>query len=129
MRLKTGLPAESIDIQFSYTVFEHIPEEVLAGILQEASRVLAQTGFCLHHIDPSDHYSHDDGRISKVNFLQFSDEEWNRHAGNQFAYHNRSRAADFKRLFEESGHRLLEFEPYCDERSLSELRAGLISVF
>ena len=120
----TGLPAESIDIQFSYTVFEHIPENVIAGILREASRILAKTGFCFHHIDPSDHFSHDDKSISAVNFLRYSDQEWERHAGNQFAYHNRLRARDFKRIFEESGHKLLDFDAYRDKRSLEELQAG-----
>ena len=120
----TGLPAESIDIQFSYTVFEHIPENVITGILREASRILTKTGFCFHHIDPSDHFSHDDKSISAVNFLRYSDQEWERYAGNQFAYHNRLRSRDFKRIFEESGHRLLQFDAYRDKRSLEELKAG-----
>ncbi len=121
----TGLPAESIDIQFSYTVFEHIREAVVEGILREAGRVLRKTGFCFHHIDPSDHFAHDDRSISAVNFLQFSDKQWDHHASNQFAYHNRLRAADFERVFASAGHLMLKFSTFCDQRSLATLRAGL----
>ncbi len=120
----TALPAHSIDVQFSYTVFEHIPEEVLIGILQESCRILKPGGFCLHHIDPSDHFSHADPSISYINFLQFSEAEWDFYAGNQFAYHNRSRASDYRRVFEEGGQTLVQFDEVIDERSLEQLKSG-----
>ena len=43
----TGLPAGSVDIHTSYTVFEHIPSPVLKAILNEANRVLAPNGVAL----------------------------------------------------------------------------------
>ena len=72
---KTGLPPQSIDVQFSYTVFEHIPGPILTGILREANRILTPNGVAIHHIDPSDHFAHDDPSISFVNFLQYSERE------------------------------------------------------
>lgn len=120
----TGLPNDSIDIQISRTVFEHIPEPVLAAIIQEASRVLSWEGVAVHLIDLSDHFSHDDLTIAPINFLQFSDEEWRTYAGNQFAYHNRLRATDVRRLFEDNGHRILHWRTHCDDRSVRLLRDG-----
>jgi hypothetical protein len=121
---KTGLPEHSIDIQTSYTVFEHIPRSVLRDILVETKRLLAPGGVALHHIDPSDHFSHDDGSILPINFLQYSDSEWNRLANNQFAYHNRMRANEFADLYAECGHETGLWKPHIDQASLDALAQG-----
>jgi SAM-dependent methyltransferase len=120
----TGLPDHSIDVQISYTVFEHIPRDVLRAILVEANRILATDGLALHHIDPSDHFSHEDRSILPINFLQFSDAEWSRIAGNQWAYHNRLRAAEFADLYEECGHQVLLWKPVVDPESRKALENG-----
>lgn len=114
----------SIDIQTSYTVFEHIPRDILIGILKEASRLLSRGGVALHHIDLSDHYAHDDSSISYINFLQFSDDDWNRLAGNRFAYHNRLRVADYRRLYLDAGHEILGWKESQDQHSLDLLKNG-----
>jgi len=120
----TGLPAGSIDAHISYTVFEHIPAEALRAILVEARRILAPGGVVLHHIDPSDHCAHDDPTITPVNFLRFSDEEWQRYAGNQFGYHNRLRAFQYREIFESCGYEILRWEEHVDRRSLELLESG-----
>ena len=120
----TGLPDGSIDIHTSYTVFEHIPAPILRAILSEANRVLAPNGVALHHIDPSDHFSHEDACISPINFLQFSEAQWERYAGNQFAYHNRLRASGFAEIYEQCGHRILQWIPRVDERCRKLLDEG-----
>ncbi len=118
------MPPNSVDIQVSYTVFEHIPSGVLVGILKEASRLLGKQGIALHHVDLSDHYAHDDPSISFINFLQFSQDEWSRLAGNRFAYHNRLRAADYRRIYSEAGHDVLAWKEFQDQRSLDLLKNG-----
>jgi SAM-dependent methyltransferase len=120
----TGLPDGSIDIQMSYTVFEHIPGEILKAILMEANRILAPDGVALHHIDPSDHFSHEDPSISSINFLQFPRQQWDYYADNQFAYHNRLRADEFSDIYEECGHRIAQWIPKVDQRSIELLRNG-----
>ena len=120
----TGLPDRSIDIQISYTVFEHIPRGVLRDILIEANRILTPGGIALHHIDPSDHFSHEDKSILPINFLQYSDDEWERLAGNQFAYHNRMRADEFADLYAECKHQVLLWKPYIDQASQQALQNG-----
>ncbi len=120
----TGLPDHSIDVQMSYTVFEHIPRGTLREILIEANRILVADGLALHHIDPSDHFSHDDSSILPINFLQFSDAEWDRIASNQWAYHNRLRATEFGAIYEECGHRILLWKPHIDPASRDALEKG-----
>jgi hypothetical protein len=122
---RSGLDAGSVDIQTSYTVLEHIPRPVLVDILVEARRVLAPGGVAFHHIDPSDHFAHEDETISMVNFLQFPDAEWDRLAGNQFGYHNRLRVDEFRDVYREAGHTILDWDVHVDPRSLEALRGGL----
>ncbi len=120
----TGLPGHSIDIQVSYTVFEHIPSDILHAILVEANRILTSDGLAIHHIDPSDHFAREDPSILPINFLQFSDDEWKGLAGNQWAYHNRLRATEFAALYEKSAHEILLWKPHVDSASLQAIENG-----
>jgi SAM-dependent methyltransferase len=113
----TGLAARSVDFHTSCSVFEHIPPEELSLILQEGNRVVKTDGLFVHRIDYSDHFSHSDARISAINFLQYSDAEWRRYAGNRYMYMNRLRHDDFMRLFQFAGHDVLEAETDSDPRS------------
>jgi hypothetical protein len=88
------LPAESVDVHFSVTVLEHIPLTSLKDILIEGKRILKSNGVAIHFIDLSDHFQHQDHSITKINFLRFSETEWEKLAGNEFAYCNRLRARD-----------------------------------
>jgi hypothetical protein len=113
----TGLPDQSIDFHTSLRVFEHIPEEILKKILKEGNRIVKKTGMFIHGIDYSDHFSHSDKSISSINFLQFSDGEWKKYAGNRYMYMNRLRHDDFLTLFKSVGHRILDVQVTRDERA------------
>jgi SAM-dependent methyltransferase len=119
---QSGLPAGSIDLHYSYTVNEHIPAEVLDAILREACRVLSPDGIALHHVDPSDHFSHEDKSISAIHFLQFTPEEWAAHGSNRFAYHNRLRAHEHAEIFRRSGLQIIREKTSVDPRCMEELR-------
>ena len=121
---KTGLPDHSIDIQVSKTVMEHVPPEVFVRMLHEARRILSPNGVMAHIIDTSDHYSHIDPTISVINFLQYSDKQWSKYAGNHFNYHNRLRVPEFRQLIEENGFDTFQWKAPCDERALKELNDG-----
>jgi hypothetical protein len=119
----TGLPDGSVDVHISYTVFEHIPGPVLVAILKESSRLLSDTGLALHHIDLSDHFAQD-GEIDKINFLQYSQKEWDGYADNQFAYHNRLRPSEYCAIYDAAGHAVLEWIPHVDQQSMTALTKG-----
>lgn len=118
----TGLSKGMVNFHTSYTVFEHIPSETLKLILIEGNRIVGDEGIFVHRIDYSDHFSHSDKRISAINFLQYSDEEWKRYAGNRYMYMNRMRHDDFVDLFESVGHDFLSIETDMDLRAKNLLK-------
>jgi hypothetical protein len=122
------LQSRSIDCQISCEVFEHIPPSSLKTIIREGQRVLKDGGLGIHRIDYSDHFSHSDPSISPINFLQFTDREWDRLAGNRYMYMNRLRVDDFHRLFEEAGLTILASEPDEDPTLLECVRSGDVTL-
>lgn len=122
----TKLPERHIDFHTSYTVLEHIPPNVLADILKEGNRITKNDSLFVHRIDYSDHFSHSDKRISAINFLQYSDSEWSKFAGNRYMYMNRLRHDDFLDLFENVGHQVVEVEADVDRRSEDLLKTNRV---
>ena len=116
--------AASFDLHFSTTVLEHIEPDILAGILAEARRLLRPNGVACHIIDPGDHFAHADNSITLINFLQFSDKEWDKIAGNEFGYCNRLRYPELLDIFSTSGLAVLGTEVVVDERSKQKLKSG-----
>jgi SAM-dependent methyltransferase len=121
---ETGLPAASIDFHTSYMVLEHIAPDVLRRILLEANRITRNDGLLVHRIDYSDHFAHSDKNISSINFLQYSDVQWARYAGNRYMYMNRLRHDDLLTLFRLSGVQVLSTTLFKDEQVLQILREG-----
>lgn len=125
---QTGLQTGSVDLHTSHMVLEHIPPEMLAGIIQEGSRITRDNGIFIHRIDYSDHFSHSNKDLTAINFLQYSDAEWARYAGNRYMYMNRLRHDDFMDLFRSLGHQILEAQPDVDRRSQDLLARGVIKL-
>ena len=111
----TQLPDKVVDFHTSYTVFEHIPKEILQEILVEGCRIIKNNGLFVHKIDYSDHFSHSDHHISAINFLQYSDKQWDEYAENQYMYMNRMRHDDFVCLYKSSGHCIIKTQTNIDK--------------
>jgi SAM-dependent methyltransferase len=118
------LDSESIDFHISYTTLEHIPPEPLIGVLLESRRVLRRDGLFVHLIDMTDHFSHSDRSISSINFLQFSDSEWQKYAGNRYMYQNRMRIDEYLKLIKAAGLTVVSMETRIDPVALNRLRQG-----
>ena len=71
-----------MDYHVSTTVLEHIPNKNIVRILTEAKRILKNNREAVHFIDLSDHFQHQDERITRINFLQYSEREWEKISGN-----------------------------------------------
>lgn len=125
---QTSLPDESIDCHFSITVLEHIPTDAIRDIFTEAKSILKRGGAAIHFVDLSDHFQHQDASISGINFLRFSEEEWHRIAGNEFAYCNRLRVDDYLGMFANLGYALERQEVGVDLQSKETLQRGNLTV-
>ena len=119
---KTEINSNSIDFHFSCTTFEHIPKYYLNEIMIEASRILKNKACSIHLIDPSDHFQHQDSSISKINFLKFSESEWNSIAGNDFAYCNRLRHSDYCQIFKNNHFSIVDQNIHLDSNSYELLK-------
>ena len=124
----TQLPPQSIDFHTSYTVFEHISPEVLKQILLEGNRIIKDDGLFIHKIDYGDHFAHSDPHICAINFLQYSDEEWDKYAGNRYMYMNRLRHDDFLDLYKSVGHQIVDAELDISPRSQKLLESQAIEL-
>jgi SAM-dependent methyltransferase len=124
----TNLKSSSIDYHTSFTVYEHIPSEIVAAIIKEGNRLLKEDGLFVNAIDYFDHFMHFDNTISSINFLQYSDKEWDKYAGNRYMYMNRLRHDDFLKILKESNHEILIENFDLDKNALSLLNGGLLTV-
>ena len=118
---KTPLDSGSIDFYISYTVFEHIPKNILMNLIAEGNRLLNNDGLHIHRIDYSDHFSHSDEAISSINFLKFSEIAWRLIAGNKYMYMNRMRHDDFKELLKYAGCQIVYERCDIDENVINIL--------
>jgi len=124
----TALPDESIDCHFSITVLEHIPKEIIRDIFLEAKRILKPGGAAIHFVDLSDHFQHQDRSISRINFLRFSEEEWQLIAGNEFAFCNRLRVTDYMELIKKINFHVVRDELCVDNEAMITLTSGKIEL-
>jgi hypothetical protein len=116
---KTELNSRSVDACISTNTLEHIPIKSIKSIFIEIKRILKDTGIVSAKIDYSDHYAHTDSKITRLNFLNFSDSEWKKY-NHKCHYQNRLRHYEFKKLFNECGFRVVSEELIFNEKDISE---------
>jgi hypothetical protein len=105
-----NMPDGSIDLIASTSTFEHVPEAMLREILAESYRLCHEGSIVSHEITYGDHYSHTDKSITPYNFLQFSEQTWERLYMRHY-YQNRLRHNDIRRMIVEAGFTILEETP------------------
>lgn len=103
-------------------MLEHIPKNIIKDISLEAERILKPGSAAVLFVDLSDHFQHLDRSISRINFLRFSAEEWQRIAGNEFAYCNRLRASQYKELLAPLDFTIGREEYIVDRESLAQIQ-------
>ncbi|AWL12692.1 hypothetical protein HMF8227_02239 [Saliniradius amylolyticus] len=106
----THFKDNSVDVCVSTNTLEHIPRQDIEAIFTEVYRILKFGGVVSAIIDYSDHYAHTDPSIGLLNFLQYSDEQWQRHNPGCH-YQNRLRHYDFEVLFQSVGFEVVKNEP------------------
>ena len=89
---------DAIDLVFSFSVLEHIRH--LPAVLSRLRQVIARDGLAIHGIDLRDHtdFNH------PLKYLQFTETEFQARYSDE---HNRWRRADYIRMFEDSGWKVV----------------------
>jgi cyclopropane fatty-acyl-phospholipid synthase-like methyltransferase len=123
---QTGLPTQSVDLVYSNNTLEHISKPVLEGLFQEAHRLLRRKGVMMHHIDLTDHYSHQDASITSINFLHFTETEFRKY-NNRFIYQNRLRPNHYRELIERAGFRVVAWSVDVNERAMQPFSKKLLA--
>ena len=98
----TGRADGSLDVVYSNSVLEHVPGPTIERCFDEARRILRPNGVMFHSANCGDHYAYVDRAITQLNYLRYSDREWERW-NNAFLYQNRLRAEDFTRMARAAG--------------------------
>jgi hypothetical protein len=91
---RTGLPDQSVSLVFSNSVLEHVGATVLGPMMVETKRLLTAHGLALHSVNCGDHYAYFDRSITPLNYLRFTESQWQRW-NNNLLYQNRLRPSDF----------------------------------
>ncbi len=95
----------TFDACISTATLEHIPHDDIAMIFGELRRIIRPDGLVSAIIDYSDHYSHTDRNIGRLNFLQYSASDFARY-NHECHYQNRLRHCDYIKLFTEAGYEI-----------------------
>lgn len=103
----TGLTAGTVDLIFSWSVFEYVPRFVMSKLLAEFHRVGREGAVMAHYIDLTDQYHKFDKTIGPFNFLKFSDRAWNL-LQSPLTPLNRLRMGDFRNIFCETGFEIVK---------------------
>ena len=122
----TGLEPDSIDLIYSNSVLEHVPPEVIRGLMKEGFRVLKPGGLAMHNVGCNDHYAFFDKSISFANFLQYGEREW-RLWNNPIQYQNRLRAPEFVELAIAAGFEVINKRTHVRPGTLEALASMRIA--
>jgi hypothetical protein len=107
-----------VDAVVSQTVFEHIPPHVLEELLASLAQGLPKGAVMSHGIDNTDHRANADRRLSRFDFLRYSDAAWRLLCLNPQDYTNRLRHSDYMRLFEATGFDPVPYKSHVSRRAL-----------
>ncbi|MEX0760562.1 MAG: class I SAM-dependent methyltransferase [Tistlia sp.] len=110
-----------VDCVTSRTVLEHIPPQELARLSRAWLSLLSPDGFMLHSVDHSDHRQHGDKRLSRIDFLTWSETGWDiltRLGKKQW----RLRHPDYHRLFGSAGFDLADEATVTDPKAVDDAR-------
>ncbi len=117
---------QTVDFHLSYDRFQKLPSTTLLEVLKEGNRLIKDHGLFIHRMDFSDPFSHADADLSPLNFLQYTDQEWDRYVGNRPMYTNRLRVDDVEELYQRCGLEIVKLEADVDADVLKALEANQI---
>ena len=118
-------PGESFDFVYSYSVLQHVVQNVVPRLIQDVYRVLKPGRLSIHWINLGDQLAYFAGahRLCEKNYLRYSDRTWRRYFENRVQYFNRIQRPEWLDLFHRAGLELVKEEPcFCDVNSIKVAR-------
>ena len=103
-----------VDAVISHTVLEHVPPQLIAELAHHWRRVLRPGGLISHGVDHSDHRAIVDARLSRIDFLRYSDQLWHLL---RIDNTNRLRHSDYIAMFGAAGFEIVFQHVYIDPAS------------
>lgn len=103
-----------VDVIISHTVLEHISPQLIVELMRDVRRVLRPNGLILHGIDHSDHRANVDSRLSRIDFLRYSDRVWRMLCIHPQDYTNRLRHSDYVAMFKAGGFEIVSEDAHPD---------------
>jgi SAM-dependent methyltransferase len=103
-----------VDLVLSSLVLAQIPLESLDKVLGETLRVLRPGGVAIHRVHLADEYSRSDPNRSDLEFLKYSDKQWNRFFNHSLKHINRLRHAHYVERFSRLGFETLWLRKQCE---------------
>lgn len=103
----TGFGESVFDVCVSTNTLEHIPKESLIKIFYELNRTLKDSGLVSLIVDYSDHYYHTDKSIGPLNFLNYTESEWEKF-NHSCHFQNRLRHYDYVEILKHCGFQVIE---------------------
>ncbi len=113
----TEFEGNSVDFILTTSVLEHVPRDVIEGIVAECHRILRDDGIMSHIVDYSDHYSHADATIGNFNYLRFSQTEWKKY-NPDIHFQNRLRKAEYLDIFSRAGFEIVKERSWLEDPSV-----------
>lgn len=101
------LPDGSVDLVWSTFTLEHIPPQILLGILRESRRLLRPGGLMTFQVDLKDHYGYVDSTVGTFDFLQYEPRRW-RLLNPPLHYLNRLRWPEYLAIIAAAGLEVVE---------------------
>jgi hypothetical protein len=96
----------SVDLAVSNSVLEHLRQGEIEALFRQIRRLVARDGVTSHFIDLADHYANFDRRLDVYNFFKFPEPVWAL-INSSLHYQNRLRISDYRRLFTQTGWRIV----------------------
>ena len=115
-----NLSENQFDLVVSSDVFEHLPYDLIPGILENLYKISKPGTWAYHQIVLTDHLKIYAKSIHAKQYLSYSNQHWNRYLSNSIQYINRVQLPEWRTLISNAGFRIVD-ERHIGRCVLSEL--------